>query len=81
MFDLSTITKWFSDGNNLKGVGSLIGGIGGLYGALQQNKYAKKLLDLQRDSYLRGVARQDEADKRLQDAYNNSVYNKPLVRL
>lgn len=81
MFDLSTVTKWFGDGNNLKGVGNLIGGIGGLYGALQQGRYAKKLLDLQRDSYLRGVARQDEADKNLQEAYNNSTYNKPLVRL
>ena len=73
--------KWFSNGSNLKGLGTLIGGLGSIYGNIQQGKYAKQLINLQKNAYLRGIKRQDKADKSLQDAYNNSTYNKPLVRL
>ena len=74
--------KWFSDGDNLKGLGNIVGGLGGLYGNIMQGKYAKNLIDLQKYAYQRGIKREDEADKNLADGFNNSTYGqKPLVRL
>jgi len=79
---MGDFSKWFTDGDNLKGLGSIVGGLGGLYGAIQQGKYAKGLINLQKAAYQRGIKREDESDKNLQDAWNASTYaKKPLVRL
>jgi len=42
---------WLGNGENLKGIGSLIGGVGGAYGAIEQSKQAKALLNLQKSAY------------------------------
>ena len=74
--------KWLTDGGNLKGLGTLVGGIGSIYGNIQQGKYAKSLIDLQKAQYNRGIKRQDKADKNLQTAWDNSSYaNNGLVKL
>ncbi len=76
------ILNWFKSGENLSGIGSLLSAAGGIYGGYQQAKYAKGLLNLQKSDYARGIKREDEADKSLSDAFNNSTYNKkPLVKL
>ena len=75
------IGTWFKSGDNLSGLGSLIGGLGGLYGGYQQSKYSKDLLKLQKADYYRGIEREDEADRTLANAYANSAYGKPLVKL
>ena len=73
--------EWFKNGSNLQGLGSIVGGLGGVYGAVQQGKYAKDLINLQKSQYLRGIQKEDQADKSLSDAYANSTYNQPLVKL
>lgn len=45
------IGKWFSSGDNLQGLGSLIGAGASVYGAIQQSKQAKKLYSLQKNDY------------------------------
>lgn len=78
---LTNLSKWLKTGKNLQGLGTVVGGLGGLYGNIQQGKYAKSLIDLQKQDYLRGVKKQDKADKTLADAYASSSYVKPLVKL
>ena len=73
---------WFKSGDNLKGLGNIVGGLGGLYGNIQQGKYAKNLINLQNSEYQRGIKRQDDTDKAFADGFANSSYGKkPLVRL
>lgn len=76
--------KWFKSGDNLKNLGTVIGGIGGAYGNIQQAKYAKNLINLQKSAYQRGIKKQDDAEKAMADGFNNSpLYDKKqkLVRL
>ncbi len=76
--------NWFKSGDNLKGLGTIIGGIGGAYGNIQQAKYAKNLINLQKSAYQRGIKKQDNAQKAMVDGFDNSpLYDKKrqLVRL
>lgn len=77
---------WLTKGANLQGLGTIIGGLGSIYGNIQQGKYAKDLINLQKSQYQRGIKRQDEADKNLKNAWANSSYvkdarNNGLVKL
>ena len=59
--------EWLSGGDNLRGLGSLVGGIGGAYGAIEQSKQAKAMLNLQTNAY--------DDEKKRRDAYQKSVAN------
>lgn len=73
------ITKWFSDGKNLQGLGTVLGAGGSIYSGIQQGKYAKDLLNLQKQNYARQVSREDQQDANLANGFNNSTYG--LVKL
>jgi len=57
----SSAMGWLGDGKNLQGLGSLVGGIGGAYGALEQGKQAKALLNLQTGAYNDEKKRREKA--------------------
>jgi len=61
-----------SMGSGWSGLGSLIGGIGGAYGAWQQGKAAQGLLDLQKKNYYREVEKEKKAQDGLDTALNAS---------
>lgn len=69
--------KWASTPENMQSIGKLLGGVGQAYGAYEQSKYAKNLLKLQKAQYLRGIKKEDKAQKNLQQGFANSG----LVRL
>lgn len=58
---MDDVFKWFSGGDNLKGLGTLVGGLGGAWGALEQSKNAKAMLNLQTNAY--------DDEKKRRDAY------------
>ena len=86
---ISSIGKWFTKGENLKGLGTAAVAVGGLYNDYQQSKYAKKLLNLNEKTYNRSVEREEAMDDNLNDGYANSALaarrkktaNQPLVAL
>lgn len=54
-------------------VGKALGGLGSAYGAIQQAKLGKKLYNMQKDQYNRGVQKENQAQANL-DAAIDSVY-------
>ncbi|RAZ38054.1 hypothetical protein [Campylobacter hyointestinalis] len=67
--------------DNYSNLGGLMGGAGMLYSAYQQQKNAKKQMDLQRDAFnfnkalsQREIDRQNKADEDLYQAFRNSSY-------
>ena len=60
--------EWLSKADNLKTTGAIIGGLAQGYGAYQQSKIAKSMLDLQKSAYNRGVQREDKAQSNLNSA-------------
>lgn len=73
------ITKWFTDGKNLQGLGSVLSAGGSIYSGIQQGQYAKDLINLQKQNYARQVNREDQQDANLANGFNNSSYG--LVKL
>ena len=73
------ISKWFSNGSNLQGLGTLLSAGGNIYSGLQQSKVAKDLLNLQKQQYTRQVQREDTQDEALASGFANSNYG--LVKL
>ncbi|MEE3744621.1 hypothetical protein [Campylobacter porcelli] len=64
-----------------KNLGGLIGGAGALYSAYQQQRNAKKQMDLQKEAFnfnkmltQREIDRQNRADDDLYQAFRNSSY-------
>lgn len=81
----SSITNGLTGLNNYAGnfnnLGGLIGGAGALYSAYQQQRNAKKQMDLQKDAFnfnkmltQREIDRQNRADDDLYTAFRNSSY-------
>jgi hypothetical protein len=61
--------EWLSNANNLKGLGSVISGVSGLYTGIQNNKIAKdqnnltrQQFDLEKSAYNRATTKQDNAN-------------------
>jgi len=52
---------WLSNGENLKGIGSILGGAGNAWAGIDQSKQAKALLNLQKSAYEDEKKRRDAA--------------------
>ena len=61
---MSGLGSW---GSSMQGLGTLMGGIGSIYGGYQQGKMANKMFDLERTSYL--------DRKKVEDERRNSLSN------
>ena len=77
---LSSVGKWFSKADNLKGVATAAVAAGGLYNDYMQSKYAKDMLKMSKADYNRGVAREDKMDRSLNDAYAASNLSKKKAK-
>lgn len=60
----------------LKGVGTLLGGVGTMYGMYKQGKVSDQINKLNLSMYNNEVKRQDDRDKSLKLAFDNSTYAK-----
>jgi len=65
-----------TNANELKGVGTLLGGLGQVYGLYSQAKVSDKINKLNLGMYTDEKKRRDNADKSLKLAFENSTYNK-----
>lgn len=77
----SGLTNLNNYASNFKDLGGLIGGAGALYSAYQQQRNAKKQMDLLKDEFnfnkmltQRQIDRQNKADDDLYQAFRNSSY-------
>ena len=77
----SGLTNLNNSVGNCDNLGGLIGGAGALYSAYQQQRNAKKQMDLQKDAFnfnkmltQREIDRQNRADDDLYQAFRNSSY-------
>ena len=77
----SGLTKLDNYAGNFKNLGGLIGGAGELYSAYQQQRNAKKQMDLLKDEFnfnkmltQREIDRQNKADDDLYQAFRSSSY-------
>lgn len=59
---LDGLGKWFSNGDNLAGLGGFLGAAGNIYGAYNQNKMARKMYKLQLGDYERQKRRQKQSE-------------------
>jgi hypothetical protein len=75
-FDFSSIGKWLTNGENLKGLGTAAATVGNLYNGYQQSKYAKELLAFDKAQYNRSIDREDKMDSSLNTAFTLSELNK-----
>lgn len=62
---------WFTKGENLKGVGSILGGAGQAYGALAQDKAARQMLSMQKDQNAEENKRRAKTQLVLDGSFNN----------
>ena len=74
---------WLKDADNLKTVGTVVGGIAqgvGAYGnyqtAKEQSAISKELLAMQKADYNRGIEREDLAQDNFSNAINSSFTEK-----
>jgi hypothetical protein len=51
MLDTGATWDWLKSGDNLKGAGTLIGGLGSVYSGIKQADAADKMVGLQTDQY------------------------------
>ncbi|MDD2267643.1 hypothetical protein [Sulfuricurvum sp.] len=72
--------NWFSNGENLRGIGTLASGIGGAWSAIDQAKQAKALLNLQKGAYDDEKKRQQQAQLAI-DGVNWSTPSTTTPRL
>ncbi len=63
------------NGDNLKAVGTIVGGVGSAYSAYEQGKTAKEILNLQKADYNRSIAKEDRTQSNIDNAFA-SVYEK-----
>lgn len=59
----------------LRGAGTLIGGLGTAYGAIESGRMNKKLYNLQKSAYDRNIKKENKAQMELEKGFN-SVYGK-----
>lgn len=66
--------EWLTNAQNLKGLGTVVGGLGTAYGAYTQNNMANKMFNLQKDAYDRSVSKENQSQMNLDNAVS-SVYD------
>lgn len=67
----TSVGSWLKDGQNLKGVGDMVGGFGQAYGAIAQDKAAREMLSLQKDSYNEEKKRRAKTQLALDQGFSN----------
>jgi hypothetical protein len=65
----SSILDGLDSLGGLKGLGSLAGTIGNIWGGIEQRKYQKDLLKMEKERIARDRARQDKFDSGMQKAW------------
>ena len=81
---MAGIFDWMADNpKSLEGIGSLLGGAGGLYGGFMQQYNAKKMLNLQQDAYAfnKDQILKDEEDRKKAALAFQGMGAAPLVSL
>lgn len=68
---------WLSNGQNLQGLGALVGGAGQAYAGYEQSKAAEKMLDMQKQSFNEELQRRKKTQLALDNAFGTST--DPLV--
>ena len=74
---LGSLGSWLGDGQNLQGIGTIIGAGGSIYGGIKSADIAKKNLAFQQKSYNDQWADYNSTKKKNHDAYT-SVYGSGL---
>lgn len=67
----SRMSNWFTDGENLQGLGSVLGAAGQGYAALEQSKAAKAMLDLENRAYYDELKRREDSKKAVASAWGD----------
>ncbi len=72
--------EWLTNLDNIGRIGSVIGGVGQAYGAVQQSKMANKMYDLQKSSLDREIGKENQAqanmDLAISDVYGDDKKKK-----
>lgn len=63
--------EWATNLDNIGKIGSLVGGVGQAYGAVQQSKMANKMYDLQKSSLDREIGKENQAQANMDLAISN----------
>ncbi len=68
--------EWLGKGENLSGLGSIIGAGGSIYGGIEQAKASNKMIGLQKDQFAFNKLQieKDDEDKKSREDIMNSVY-------
>lgn len=75
--------EWFKQGNNLQGLGTLVGAGGSIYGGIMQSKAANKMIDLNEDKFAfnkEQILKDEEDAKKQKQAYERA-YGSGVVAL
>ena len=75
--------EWLKQGKNLQGLGSLVGGVGSIYGGIQQGDAANKMINLSEDEldFNKKLLLADEESKKRERAAYNRAYGTGVVAL
>lgn len=57
-------------GSTLKGGGAIVGALSSIYGTLEQNKFNKEVLGMEKDRINRNIAREDKLQKNYQGVWS-----------
>ena len=80
---LSSLGGWLKDGDNLKGLGTVLGAGGSIYGGIQQSKAANAMIDLENEKFAfnKGQILLDNEDAKRQKQAYARAYGTGVVAL
>lgn len=78
---LSNVGGWFKSGENLKGAGSVVSGLGQAYGSLSQDKLAREMLKTDKELNDEERKRRARTQLSLDSAFSNLDTSVPKLNL